>query len=272
MLDRVAPLLEADGEEGLAEILLGGHGDAVVAVITALPAEDVPGLGFNVVETFPEVHLDGHIEGFIEILGEVLPSLGVVKLAAAAEGIDFGRDDAFGGQVFLVLVAVEGPAGFGRGEAAAFNHDAMLHVRRPGHGVVDHEALLAGLVPAVPDGLGGQDVGAEGLGGVLMIQRTAFMIVIVVLYAMGAGIGTRADGGPGRRRYSGQVEAFGDIAAFLDETTEVVEAAFLEKFLEAFRDETVETDESCALRFGCHGYFSFAVRHVGFIALLTLIQ
>ena len=212
----------------------------------------MPVLGLDFLEAFMEVHDDVHFEGLVHVFGQVLPALGIVELAPGAEGIQLGGDDALGSQVLLVLVAVEGPAGFGRGEAAAHDHHAVLHVGGPGHGVVHHDALLAGLVPGVPDGLGGEDVGAEGLGGVLVIEGLAFVIVVVVLDAVGAGEGARADGGPGGRRDGRQVEAFSHVAAFLDEAAEVVKAAFLEEALEAFGDETVEADERCALSRRCH--------------------
>ena len=64
----------------------------------------------------------------------------------------------------------QGPASFGRRQALAHDHDAVLHVRWPGHGIIDHKAFLAVLVPAIPDGLGRKNVGAKGLGGELVVQ------------------------------------------------------------------------------------------------------
>ena len=123
---------------------------------------------------------------------------------------------------------------------------------RPRHGVVDHNALLAGLVPRVPDGFGGHDVGAERLRGFLVIEAAAFMVIVIVLNAVRAGIGARADGRPRRRGDGGQVVAFGDKAAFSHEFTEVFQPTLRQHGFQTFRDEAVIPNECGALRFVCH--------------------
>ena len=151
-----------------------------------------------------------------------------------------------------MLVAVQGPAGFRRGEAFPHDHDAVLHVRRPGHGVVYHDALLAFLVPCVPDGLGGENVRTEGLRGFLVIKAAPFMIVIIVFHAVRAGIGSGADRGPGWRGHGGQVVAFGNEAAFGHEPAEVVQTSLREHGFKTFGDKAVVTDKGGTFRFGGH--------------------
>ena len=262
MLDRPTPFAEPDGEERLRVVLFGAQGDAVIAVVAAFPGEAIPRLAFDRLDAFLEGHVHDHFEWFVA-LGQVLPALGVVEGPLNAHRVEFRGDHAFGSEEFLVFVAVQGPAGFGGREALTHDHDAVLHAGRPRHGVVDHDALLAVLVPRVPDGFGGHDVGAERLRGFLVIEAAAFMVVVIVLHAVRAGIGARADGRPGRRGDGRQVVAFGDEAAFVHEGAEMFQPALRQHGFQTFRDEAVIPNKCGALRF---------VSHHGLLLLRSKVQ
>ena len=250
MLHRLAPFLQSNGKEGFCEVLFRSERDAVIAIVAALPGEHMPYLVLNGIDAFLEVHLHGHIQRFVR-LREIPPAGGIFKRALYTQGIKFSGDHTLGTKEFLVLIAVQ-TAAFGGRKALPHNHDTVLHVRRPGHGVVDNKTLLAGFVPAVPDGFSGDDVGTESLGGILVVQGLPFMVIIVVLDAVRTGIGPGANGGPGRRRHRGQVIALGDIAPFLHEAAEIVEAAFIKHLHETFGNETVITEQGSTFRFWGH--------------------
>ncbi len=191
MAHGLAPLARFEGEKGLAEIFFGRDSYPVIAVIAALPGKHMPVLVVHLLNAFLEVHAHGHVQRLVSV-GQVFPAPGILKAALDAHGIEIRGDNAFGGQIFLVLVAMQGPASFGRRQALAHDHDAVLHVRGPGHGIIDHKAFLAVLVPAIPDGLGRKNVGAKGLGGELVVQGLPFVVIVVVLDAVRARIRARA--------------------------------------------------------------------------------
>ena len=251
MLGGFAPLAKLDGKEGLGVVLFRAKGHAVIAFIAALPHKAVPGLVFEGFNGFLEVHTHVHFKGFFAFR-QVGPAFGIIKGALGTHGIEICGDNAFRAQKFLVLIAVQGPARFGGAEALAHDHHAVLHLGRPGHGIVDYEALLASLVPRVPDGLCGEDAGAESLRGFLVIKAAAFMIVIVVFHAVGAGPCASADSGPGRRSDRRQIETFGYVAALLHELSEVIEPPLSEHYFKPFRNKAVVTYKGGALCFCSH--------------------
>ena len=251
VLGGFAPLAKLDGKEGLGVVLFRAKGHAVIAVIAALPHKAVPGLVFKGFNGFLEVHTHVHFKGLVAF-GQVGPAFGIVKGALNAHGVEICRNNAFRAQEFLVLIAVQGPAGFCGAEALAHDHHAVLHFGRPGHGVVDDNTLFASLVPRVPDGLCGQDAGAESLRGFLVIKAVAFVVVIVVFHAVGAGPCARADSGPGRRSDRRQIETFGDVAALLHELSEVIEPPLSQHYFKPFRNKAVVTYKGGALCFCSH--------------------
>ena len=257
MLDRFAPFTFFNGEECLGVVLFRAESEHVIAVVAAFPGQAVPDLILHRLNRFLEMHLHFNFQRFVAFR-QILPTLGIIKAALHAHGVEIRGNHALGSQKLLVFIAVQGPAGFRRRETFSHNHDAVLHVRRPGHGIVHHDALLAFLVPCVPDGLSREYVRTKGLGGFLVIKAAPLMIVIIVFYAVRTGIGAGTDRGPGRRGHSRQIVAFRNKTAFGHESAEIVQTTLREHGFKTFGNKAVVTDKGGTFRFGGHMYVLLA--------------